>query len=266
MAISLFFVVFIMHALMSPNSKEFVDFLLPHDHVERAPSQWQNFTMAVKESTRDSSKNLVIITSMIHGASPSVFPPEQRYRQLVSSINSVKERIPDHFIVVVEGGSKLNHSMVEKLTSHGVSLWHYDVRGMPKAVGDAQLLYSFLRMPHDFDRFRTISKLSGRYLLTKDFNFNVDYNSTIAKIDVSRGVVETRYYRFPPAAVSLIKHSLLLMLLPHDGVRDHVKIDRDDTLDEVFFKTKAFEAFNAVSPKVLGVTGNSALDGKLRDF
>lgn len=265
-AIALFFVIFLIHFLTSPNSQEFMNFILPHEHVQKPPSQWNNFTALVRESTRLEPKNLVVITSMIHGAKPSVFTPEQRLTQLISSIDSVKEKIPDAFIVVAEGGSRLNHSTVEKIQGQGVTLWHFDVRGMPKAVGDAQLLYSFLRMPHDFTRFKSISKLSGRYYLTKDFNFNPDLNSSIAKIDTTKGVVQTRYYRVPPAAAHLLKHALLLMILPHDEVRAHVKIDQDDTLDEVLFKTKVFEAYHAIVPKVLGIRGLSAVDGKPRDF
>lgn len=262
----LFLTIFLIHALMSPNSKDFLEFLMPHEHTMKRQSQWSNYTLTAFEATRTEPKHLVIVTSMLEGAIPSVFSPEQRYSQLMGSINSVKEKIPDNFIVVLDGGAKMNHSMMDSLREHGVSLWQYDVRGMPKAVGDAQLLYSFLRMPHDFTRFKTVSKLSGRYQLTKDFNFNVDFNRSIAKIDISKGTVETRYYRLPPAGIDLLKHALLLMVLPHDSVRDHVKIDRDDTLDEVFFKAKVFEAFDAVSPKVLGVSGLSALDGKKRDF
>lgn len=50
--------------------------------------------------------HLIVITSVIRPQNaPTIFSAEERYRQLIDSIKSVRGKIPDCLIIVLEGSS-----------------------------------------------------------------------------------------------------------------------------------------------------------------
>jgi hypothetical protein len=177
--------------------------------------------------------NLVVITSIIHCKPPdflrSHYSPEQRLEQLVGlTIPSIREKIPDSYIVVVEG-SPLSDPVRQHIINSGINeLMEYDARGINKGVAEALGLLLFF----ESDMFKalrsrisTVSKITGRYFLTSEFRFHAYPPSTFVvkkrKCDPScpcqGSVFETRFYRFP------IEHA--------DTFRERIALISDDKYD-----------------------------------
>lgn len=156
----------------------------------------------------DACMHLVLITSVVNPlASASVFSREERFLQLLESIDSVRAHVPHPHVVVLEGGQ---YTDAEKLAvqTRGAEIFAFPVNRLHKQQGEASLLNAFLSSPRFLDLRRTanvrsISKLSGRYLLKDAFQFQYDGETCMAIVvppersPQGLGHVETRFYSVP---------------------------------------------------------------------
>lgn len=153
--------------------------------------------------------HLIVITSVIRPKNaPTVFPTEKRFSQLLDSIRSARSKIPDCFVVLMEGSSYTDDQVKAVMESGAHTIMHADIDGHEKQFGESSLLKTFfcsdtfsdLREKHNI---LSISKLSGRYVLTDNFVFHYDGKTCICKVcepDTSysgHGFLYTRYYSFP---------------------------------------------------------------------
>lgn len=209
--------------------------------------------------------NLVIVTSVVQPFLPSLYNSEERFRQLTElTIPSVQRKIPNAYLVVVEG-SKISIDQKEKLKNLGINeLLYFDVQGYDKSYGETTLIVKYLESNFfknlaNNKNIITISKLSGRYYLTDDYDFNsapID-KVLIKKTDCSdwskQGICDTRYYRFPYSCLNRY-YTLMKDILNKTGIY----ID----LEHSFYHYQIFEFDKIANIAKINLAGNLAPDGQ----
>jgi len=165
----------------------------------------------------------VLITSVIHTPDTplsytntrSIYSTEQRYEQTKKTIQSIKNKIPDAIIVIVEC-SELSESEEKFLSQHCdkvINLYSYiDIRsnvyGISKALGEGTLTYNALNyIQQNNIQYDNLIKLSGRYLLSDNFDLNNFNNDSIVikYIDGNTNNVITSLYKLPHKVVEKFK-------------------------------------------------------------
>jgi hypothetical protein len=147
-------------------------------------------------------KNIVVVTNVVCSSPsvPSAFTSEERYEQLIETIESIYKNIPHPYIILVEG-SKVDKKKFEDLHIHKLIMVSVDDKG--KSDGELKLLQTLfssdvidsIMSVHNID---TINKISGRYSFCPEFSFNVNFVYQLNKaVWTGLGVCNTRYYRFP---------------------------------------------------------------------
>jgi hypothetical protein len=195
-------------------------------------------------------KNLVIVTSYIRTESLSLFTWQERLRDLERTISSIKTKIPDYYIVLAEGSD----ISVEQLKTLEVDYIYTNQNKFQKSVGELVLLSGYLTSDHfKGQKFKTISKLSGRYTLTDLFDFSeFPLDSFIIKSRDSC-IFETRYYRFgaddTPYFLSMVNNSF----------QDMDKMD----IEHAFYKNCNFPKNKLLHPYHIGVVGILAPTGSI---
>lgn len=209
--------------------------------------------------------NLVIITSVTQPFLPSVYKTEERFKQLTElTIPSIKEKIPNAYLVIIEG-NKLSVEQKQILKKLNVDeLLYFDIKGYDKSYGEAALIVKYLESQFfkklvDVKNILTINKISGRYYLTKHYDFNsVPINKIlIKKSDCSNwtkeGICDTRYYRFPTNYLERY-YTILKDLL----VKTKIYID----LEHSFYRYQIFEFDKIANVDKINLAGNLAPDGQ----
>lgn len=188
---------------------------LENGKLEDVPDNWCEYD--VKWELK---KNLVLITSVINVNSniDSVYTSEQRLNQTIQlTINSIKEKIPNPYIVVLEG-SKISKDDVLKFKNSKINeLVYIDIAGLNKSYGELTLISEYLNS-ESFKKLTavdTISKISGRYYLTDNFIFD-DAIYKINKITkntwTNKSLCNTRYYKFPIEHCEIFKDKIKYLL------------------------------------------------------
>lgn len=147
------------------------------------------------------SKNLVIISSAIctinkplnYTPIRSFFTHEQRYEQTLQTIESIKQMIPDSYIVITEGTEiqkEMEKTILEKVDYYyNVSKLEWVsqcVNGPAKGYGEIASILAYLKSAHYEENkanFKSMSKISGRYRLRSDFKFDVLEDRIICKME-----------------------------------------------------------------------------------
>ena len=144
--------------------------------------------------------NVILITSAIctinkpldYTESRSYFSHEQRYEQSLQTIISVRNKISNSYIIFIEG-TKIPEYMEENISKNvdyyfNVSNieWVYNcVNGLYKGQAEIASILAYFKSPH-YDTynhtFNSISKISGRYRLCTNFNFDYIEDSIILHI------------------------------------------------------------------------------------
>lgn len=152
--------------------------------------------------------HLVVITSVINPVTAkTVYNMNERFDQLLISIDSVKTKIPNCLILVLEGCKYSQHMETTILNSNALIVY-IDVINLEKQYGEANLLRSFFTSTifNDFKmnyNILSINKLSGRYYLNEAFSFHYDNETCIARLIepgktwTSYGVIDTIFYSLP---------------------------------------------------------------------
>lgn len=146
--------------------------------------------------------NLVIITSVINNFLYSVYSPQQRLEQTISSIDSLVGKITNPYVVLLEGND-LNDDQSDTLKNRVNEIHNINVSGLHKSLGELTLLQTYLNSLH-FNSIKSnlysLSKLSGRYRLNDNFKF-IDTDLCMVKMTdkswLGKGVYDTRFYKIP---------------------------------------------------------------------
>jgi hypothetical protein len=215
----------------------------------------------------DSNKNinLIAVTSVINAYNLSIYSSDERLQQLIDkTIPSIKNKIPNSYIAVIEG-SNLSEKQIKILKNSKIdSLVYVDIKNYNKSNGELSLLLNFFKSDI-FNNIKkqyniqTINKISGRYWLNDDFNFNEydEQDCVILKKDEKtwaggNGVCETRYYRFPYKHYDYFLNNL-------QKIKNHgIYVD----IEHSFYKNEILPFKNIKKIDKLNVEGYFAPSGK----
>jgi hypothetical protein len=146
----------------------------------------------------------------------SVFTPEERLNQTLATIQSVRDRVPRARIVLLEN-SRLSRAQRSTLDSAADRVIAFAddgddeaaalCDGPHKGAAEAYMLLRALELFSDVD-YRTIFKLSGRYLLSDRFDIERFPTDRFGFLRVG-SVVSTRLYSVPANLIELYRRQLL---------------------------------------------------------
>lgn len=160
----------------------------PEYHIQRS----QILNKLINQTLNNSKiKNLVLITSVCYtGNKPytyietrSLFTPKQRYEQLLETIKSVREKIPNSFIYLVEYS---NFSYEQVLELNYMCDYFHNLYGMDladdiyseyKAFGERIMTYKALEYIVSTYKVENIFKISGRYRYSEKFDYKLYDNN-----------------------------------------------------------------------------------------
>lgn len=205
--------------------------------------------------------NLVLITSMLYVPNHlSIYSKEERLEQTINSIKSVKERISNVYIVILEG-SKISHDDKDCFINAGVNYIHQvNINNLPKSVGELCLISTYL-LSVEFKNINTpgnievIHKLSGRYVLCNPFDINI-VPSTHSIIKTYNDVYDTRYYRFN--IINLEQFLEIISII----FKNHLFLAGIMDVEHAFYKYNILPKDTLFHPKRIGVRGNIAPTGE----
>jgi len=172
------------------------------------------------------SKNCVIITSVVspdsaplnYSAIRSVYTDQERLVQTLETINSVRERIPNVEICLAECSPESEElKVLSKAVDFFLNLYPNDnIRKNPeKAIGEACMLLSTLEALKNRE-YNNFFKLSGRYLVNKNFDASLYLNDHIVlkQTDQYAGPsMHTFFYKFPKRQLQFFKNLFKLVAL-----------------------------------------------------
>ena len=213
--------------------------------------------------------NLVVILSVLNPPKTpfcyintrSVFSIQERFQQSMNTIKSVRQYIPNCFIVFSEC-SEIEKSMMDEIASQ-VDLF-INSKDIPvvrslvdspyKGLGEiTQLIYTFNSVEQQigFTAFSNIFKISGRYSLNENFDFNKRYDNgkSIMKRINSTSIYTVLYkiargdFQYFFQALQKIKTLLCT----------------GNSIEAVFLR--AFPEENLIDVDILGVEGYVSVDG-----
>lgn len=202
--------------------------------------------------------NLVVVTSVINNFLYSVYNPEQRLEQTLNSIDSIRKKIPNSYIILLEG-SNLDTNQFKSLNNVIDQFYHIDVSGLHKSLGELTLLKTYINSLH----FKSIknnllsfSKLSGRYFLNENFNFIENDLCMVKKTDKSwldKGVYDTRFYKIP---INLVDNYITQLDILYKNINNVHDIEHG------FFEYQVIPEDKINEIHKLGVSGNYAPTGQ----
>lgn len=158
--------------------------------------------------------NIVIITSKIYtskkpfsyAAERSIYSPEQRLTQTIETIKSVRDNIPNSFIVLYDNSILNNdeyYSIVDRvdcfINHHNDEVINeFTNNSIHKLFGEISQTYKmleYIKIYHKNMNIKNIFKITGRYTLNEEFEFkNIDdINNIIFKRNLE---VEDRLYYY----------------------------------------------------------------------
>ena len=160
------------------------------------------------------NKNIVLITCKIivsknpfsYTNNRSVYTPEERFNQTLETINSIKEFIPNVFIVLFDNSKLDSNNYMYIMLKQRVDLFinilnnkelnYYTDVYQYKAFGDIAQQIEFYNLFLKFTELNKIKyffKISGRYIINKKFNYSLyDNNKNIFKKNIH--ILDKEYY------------------------------------------------------------------------
>ena len=157
--------------------------------------------------------NLVLITSIIHTPNKplsytntrSVFSRKERFEQTKLTIQSIKKKIPNNKILLVECTDFTEEEKIyfEKECDYVLNLWskyelHEDIFGISKALGEGtQTIESFKYIKENNICYANLFKISGRYWFNDKFDYNIFNNNSLVFLNVNKIHASTNVYKIP---------------------------------------------------------------------
>jgi len=133
------------------------------------------------------SKNLVLITSVINTINKplsyysfrSFYTKNQRFKQTLKSIESIRKYIPNSYIYLIECSDNIDEEeeIFKELVDTYVNCFDIDnvrnaIQSPNKGIGEMNFLLYFLNNFEKLNEFDHFFKLSGRYYLNDTFDFD----------------------------------------------------------------------------------------------
>ena len=210
--------------------------------------------------------NLVLITSVINTPNNplsysnvrSVFTREERYDQTKKTIESIREKIPNCKIMIVEctDFTLEEKEYFERNCDYILNLWdkkelHPHIFGISKADGEGTMMIQSLKhiIENKFE-YNNLFKISGRYFLNSSFDYELynNNNNIFKKIENICNICTVLY-----KITSSFTHTLLIYL-EHPLIKEAMCSCRGyEQLFGIILKTQKYD--NITFLDKLGVTG-----------
>jgi hypothetical protein len=189
-----------------------------------------------------SNKNIIIITSVINTVDSelsyyykrSVFSIEERYKQTLKSIISIKNKIPNSEILFCECSDLSDYNSIEKDIAKNVNYYFNffgnesiksNVNSKLKGYGEASILLEGINKLLSMKKnYKNIFKLSGRYYLNDKFNYEMFNNSKniFTNWDNNYTSYCTIFYKINGNDIIVFKNSITDSL---EDLKDNVSIE-----------------------------------------
>jgi hypothetical protein len=214
-------------------------------------------------------KNLVLITSVIktpnlplsYTNSRSIYSHEERFEQTKKTFETVRERIPNCEIILVECSdlSKEQNEYFAKNSDYYINLVDNpeiikNVHGISKSLGEGTMticaLDFIIKNNIEYDN---LIKVSGRYWLSENFNYNNFENEDIIikYIDNNVNNVFTALYKLPNRHVKEYADFLI------QNIDKMIKCIGFEVLFSIFLKTmESTNKTKIVNINPIGLAGN----------
>jgi hypothetical protein len=159
-----------------------------------------------------SNKNIVLIVSKIVTSSKpftytqnrSIYTIDERFNQTLKTIWSIRNKIPNAFIVLVDN-SKLNNYQINTLnhiTDYTINITYdkilnyYTDDCMFKAFGEISqqlIFYKYFLSKIDLSKPKNFFKISGRYYINDTFDYR-EYDNNLTILKKNNTVTDSEYY------------------------------------------------------------------------
>jgi hypothetical protein len=223
----------------------------------------------------NNDKNLIFISSVIHTPdlplsyinTRSIYNHKERFEQTKKTINTVRNKMPNSVIFLIDCSplEKEETDYFKNYTDIFINLYELNdsniinnVFSKSKSLGEGTLtiyaLHILLQNNIEFDNFY---KISGRYWLNNNFNYNLFHNNKIVakKINNDTNNLITSLYKLPKSYVSLWLHFLI------NSINDLNNCIGAEVLFAKFVNT--MNENDKIFVEKIGVSGNIAVCGTL---
>jgi len=207
--------------------------------------------------------NLILITSIINTPNKplsytntrSVFSRKERFEQTKLTIQSIKNKIPNNKILLVECSDFNEEEKLyfEKECDYILNLWnnkelHSDIFGLSKALGEGTLTgQGFGYIKENNICYNNLIKISGRYWLNDKFDYDIFNNQSIIFRKSDGQSTSTVLYKIP----NYIQDSLNTFLKDN-----YYNMKNCISYEELFSKfLKSIKYNNTILFDKLGVSG-----------
>jgi hypothetical protein len=213
------------------------------------------------------NKNVILITSKIYvsnrqlsySKNRSVYTHEQRFKQTLKTISTIKQKIPDYFIVLFDNSKfteKENIILKENVDcfiniKDNDMLNYYTNECEYKYLAELfQLISSFYYFFKFIDctKVKNFFKISGRYFLNNEFNYNnYDNNDNIFKKNINLSDRDYYYTSFFKISNSFLTEYFMKLIDIFENKHHYFGLDLEVIYGKCFFK-------NMTLSNKLGVT------------
>jgi hypothetical protein len=157
------------------------------------------------------SKNVVVITSKIHTSNNnfsnsnirSIYTPDERFRQTVDTIISVRRHIPECYIILIDNSEFKNTRMVNIIYDNvdaflnpcsNKKLDLHTNNSLSKQLGEiSQTIYAIKFINKLNINFKNFFKISGRYVLNDNFDYT-KFDNTQNIFKKNNSVASKQYF------------------------------------------------------------------------
>jgi hypothetical protein len=213
--------------------------------------------------------NLVLITSIINTPDKplsytntrSVFSRKERFEQTKLTIQSIKKKIPNNKILLVDCSdfNEEESKYFEKECDYILNLWdkkelHNNLFGISKALGEGtQTIEGFKYIKENNIFYNNLFKISGRYWFNDKFDYNIFNNNSMVFYNVTENYVSTNVYKIPNTMQEVLYYFLINN---YEAMKACIGYE---VLFLNFLKSIKYE--NTITIKAIGVSGFIAVDG-----
>ena len=183
----------------------------------------------------------------------------ERKKELLQTVQSIRHKVPNVFILVNEG-SNCQHTSSQELEADEV--WYTNVVGWSKSHGDHWLWFSVFSSEwfNTFSRehnIQTVTKISGRYCLLPSFDWeNEPLETHLACVLDDRACTVTYFFRF--------HHSYFPHVLQQCTKINEVVKHAHGDIEHLMYQYNVFTSKDSTT-KPIGVGGMCAGDGKYHE-
>jgi len=204
---------------------------------------------------------LILITSLLNPINKplsytnirTIYNIEERFQQTLKTIQSVKSKIPNYYIVLIEASKNIEkyENKFKELVNEYYNFKDdknitQKVESPYKGLGEIYMMLGYL-YNNNINKFDSLIKISGRYYLDNTFEFKIFDNNHNVFRSFYDTVVSTRLYKITNVYfikfIENLKNSI-------------IHLEKGKSEEEIFYLL-----MNYIHTNHLGLSGNVAISG-----